>query len=199
MELTTIRTFPTLPFLHTEWNVTAELFNAFLSWLDPSRDKAGEKYEDIRRRLVRLFAGRGCFCPEDLADETINRVIVKVPELKENYSGDPGRYFGGVARNVFREFARRRILPPAPPKADSPGSRERELECLEGCLLTVPEASRSVILRYYGGEQRDRIRNRNDIARELGAEPNALRIRVHRIRAALQRCLSSCLARSAGR
>jgi DNA-directed RNA polymerase specialized sigma24 family protein len=192
------RTFPTLPFLRSEWNISPELFDTLLGWLDPDREAAGRKYEDIRRRLIKIFASRGCFCPEDLADETINRVIVRVEEVREGYRGDPGRYFGGVARNVFHEYARKRIVRVPQPEVAPSEDLERDLKCLDECLDAVPAISRTIILRYYEGEKRTRIQNRNDMAHELGTEPNALRIKVHRIRAVLQRCVGDCLARSAG-
>ncbi len=194
-DLPAITTFPLLSLLRNEWNVSPELFDVFLAWLNPNREEAGKKYEDIRRRLIRLFTGRGCLCPEDLADETINRVIVKVPEVRDHYRGDPGRYFGGVARNVLHEYARRRIVPAPQPQAETPQARERELECLEECLKTMGEAHRNIILRYYEGEKGIRIQNRSDLARQLGTEPNALRIRVHRIRTVLQQCVGDCLER----
>ncbi len=195
-ELPPNTTFPRLPFLRTDWKVSSEVFEEFLTWLNFDREEAGRKYEDIRRRLIKIFACRGCFCPEDLADETINRVIVKVPEVRESYRGDPGRYFGGVARNVYHEFVRKRAVTPPPPRADGPDSQERELDCLEECLDRIPGQNRATILRYYEGEKRTKIKNRNEMARELGTDLNALRIRVHRIRAILQRCVGDCLARN---
>lgn len=191
-------TFPSMPFLRGEWKISPEMFDAFLAWLDPDRNKAGRRYEDIRRRLIKIFASRGCFCPEDLADETINRVIAKVHEIKEDYHGDPARYFGGVARNVFHEYARKRAVPTVQPRPDSPESREQALSCLDKCLEEIPVDNSSLILRYYEGQKGSRIRNRNEMARELGMEPNALRIRAHRIRTALQQCVGNCLAQSAG-
>jgi DNA-directed RNA polymerase specialized sigma24 family protein len=191
-------TFPSMSFLRSEWNISPEIFDAFLAWLDPDREIAGRKYEDIRRRLIRIFASRGCSCPEDLADETINRVIVKVREISGDYQGDPARYCGGVARNVFHEYARPRVAPAVQPKPDPPEARTEELDCLEKCLKEIPVENRSLILRYHEGEKGSRIQIRNDMARELRAEPNALRIRAHRIRTVLQRCVGDCLAQSAG-
>jgi DNA-directed RNA polymerase specialized sigma24 family protein len=191
-------TFPSMPVLRGDWNISPEIFDAFLAWLDPNREKAGRKYEDIRRRLIKIFTSRGCSCPEDLADETINRVIVKVRELSEDYRGDPARYFGGVARNVFHEYARRRAVPAVQPKPDPPEAREQELNCLDKCLEVLAGDNRTLILRYYEGEKGSRIQNRNKMACELGTEPNALRIRAHRIRTALQQCVGDCLAQSAG-
>ena len=44
---------------------------ALLKFLDPDRERAGERYETVRSRLIRLFEWRGCSSPEDLADEEI--------------------------------------------------------------------------------------------------------------------------------
>ncbi|HEY7785163.1 MAG TPA: hypothetical protein VIB00_10575, partial [Pyrinomonadaceae bacterium] len=60
--------------MNKDWVLTQESFDALLHWLDPQRDRAGLRYEEIRRSLIKIFACRGCAEPEDLADETINRV-----------------------------------------------------------------------------------------------------------------------------
>lgn len=195
-ELHISATFPSMPFLRSEWNISREVFEAFLNWLEPDRQKAGRKYEDIRHRLIKIFVSRGCCFPEDLADETINRVIVRVRELRENYRGDPAPYFGGVARNVFHEYTRKRIVPPGQPRPDPREARERELDCLDKCLEQIHQENRTLILRYHEGEKGTRIQIRNEMAQELGTEPNALRIRAHRIRVVLQKCVRECLAQT---
>src|SRR6478672_10875246 len=83
--------------MNKSWVLTQESFDALLDWLDPHREQAGQKYEDIRRRLIKLFVCRGCPEPEDLADETINRVIKKLKEIESGFTGDKARYFYGVA------------------------------------------------------------------------------------------------------
>lgn len=191
--------FPNPPFPGKEWEITAAAFDTFLAWLDPSRDEAGRRYESIRLKLIRIFTCRCCCFPEDLADETINRVIVKVPEIAQGYSGDPARYFGGVARNVFHEYARRRAVPAPMPEPDPPESREREAECLEKCLAATSQDHRNLVVRYFAGEKGRHIRRRNELAHSLGLELNALRIRVHRIRAVLRKCVGECLAATADR
>ena len=60
--------------------------------------------EAIRRRLIRLFASRGSNNPEELADETIDRVASKSPQLIDKYAGDPSAYFYGVAKYVWLEL-----------------------------------------------------------------------------------------------
>ena len=80
-----------------EWDLTQENFDQLLAWLDPNREQAGRRYEDIRRKLVKIFVSRGCIIAEELADETINRVAMKVHEIVDTYTGDPALYFYGVA------------------------------------------------------------------------------------------------------
>ena len=197
-ELYISQTFRAMPLLRREWNISPEDFSAFLTWLEPDSNKAGAKYEDIRRRLMKIFTSRGCTCPEDLADETINRVIVKVHKIREGYRGDPALYFGGVARNVFHEYARKKAVPAVQPPPNPHDARERELDCLDRCLDEITGENRVFILRYHESGKGSRIQNRSDMAREMGRGPNALRIRAHRIRAGLQQCVSDCLAQNAG-
>ena len=64
--------------MHKDWSLSQEDFDALLAWLDPEREQAGLKYEQIRGSLIKIFTGRGCTDPEELADETINRVTAKI-------------------------------------------------------------------------------------------------------------------------
>src|SRR6202035_1353560 len=88
--------------------LTAASFEALLARLDSDRERAGERYETIRRRLVRLFEWRGGEGPEELADETINRVARRMSEGTEIRATDPLGYFFGVAHRVYKEVLRAR-------------------------------------------------------------------------------------------
>src|SRR5215216_208156 len=66
-----------------EWKLTNEEFDDLLSWLDPDRERAGIRYEEIRDDLIKKFRLCWCSAAEDLADETINRVVKKLPEFRE--------------------------------------------------------------------------------------------------------------------
>ena len=180
-----------------EWQISPEAFAKFLNWLNATPDQAGEKYEDIRRRLIKIFVCRGCDCPEDLADETINRVIRKVPEIAENYVGDPALYFCGVARYVHHEYLREKPDLQPPPPADEPSRPDEEYECLEQCMKSLPTRSRELFLQYYQEDKRAKIELRKQMAEGLGIELNALRIRACRIRAHLQACVLECLKNEA--
>lgn len=176
-----------------EWTLTKEAFDRLLIWLDPNPDRAGEKYEAIRRRLIKIFACRGCDCPEDLADETINRVAGKVPEIGATYVGDQALYFYGVARYVHHEYLRKQPTPQPPPPADEPSTTEEEYECLEQCIESLPPHSKELFLQYYREERRAKIKHRKRLSERLGIELNALRIRACRIRTNLQTCMLECL------
>lgn len=176
--------------------LTQESFDALLAWLDPDRERAGEKYEEIRLRLIRIFTWRGCSEPEDLADITINRVSKRLRDIESQWLGDPARYFYGVANKVHLEYLRRKPpVPPPPPKEDSDES-EREYECLEKCMEKLTPNNREMVLEYYQEEKRDKIDHRKQVAQQFGIGLNALRIRAHRIRALLHKCVEKCLLRA---
>ena len=50
--------------MNKDWFLTQEAFDALLAWLDPEREAAGRKYEEIRLRLIKLFTCRGCSEPD---------------------------------------------------------------------------------------------------------------------------------------
>lgn len=183
--------------MHKEWVLTKEAFERLLDWLGPDREVAGRKYETIRRRLIEIFACRGCRDAEDLADETINRVTLRLPDIVGSYEGEPARYFYGVAQKVYLESLRakpRQLPVPAQPGADD--DDEREMECLDACMSRQPPAGRALIERYYDEDAiRDQDRRRL-MARELGISPTALRLRAHRVRETLRRCVEECLGRA---
>ena len=170
-----------------------------LSWLDTDRERAGKRYEKIRRRLIEIFASRGCQEAEDLADETINRVARKSLEVAEGYVGDPAYYFYAVAKKILLETwkVKPRAEAPPPPAPITEEERERELACLEQCLGHLPGKDRDLFVEYYGEGLRLKIDQRRGLAERLGIAPNALRIRIHRIRLTLKRCLEDCLGQTA--
>ena|SRR2546423_2812641 len=139
--------------MNKNWVLTQEAFDALLGWLDPNHSIAGQKYEHIRRRLITIFSCRGCAEPEDLADETINRVTSKVRTLESNFIGDPSRYFYGVANKVHLEYRRRKPTPEIQPPAAYDENIEKEFECLERCMQKLPLENRKLVVEYYQDER----------------------------------------------
>ena len=183
--------------MRIQWEISQDAFDKFLEWLDPDREQVGTKYETIRRKLIKIFVCRGCPLGEDLADETINRVIRKVPEIAASYTGDPAAYFCGVARNVHLEYVKKRPDPLAMPDPDPPQQKELEYECLEQCMGKLMPDNRELMLEYYQKEKQAKIDHRKKLAARLGIAVNALRIRAHRIRLSLQSCMENCLKQEA--
>jgi RNA polymerase sigma factor (sigma-70 family) len=186
--------------------LTPEELEALLRALSPDREKAGEQYETIRRKLVRLFEWRGCAFPEDLADETINRVARRMAEGIELRSSDPFGYFCGVAHLLYKEALRRQAKehqalesaletdawPPLQYDETTDATADDRLEALRGCLQALSDDQRRLVLLYHQDE--NHIRSRKTLSEELGLPMNALRIRVHRIRRRLEECVAEKLA-----
>jgi RNA polymerase sigma factor (sigma-70 family) len=182
-----------------EWE---DNFDALMSWLDPDRELAGQKYEAIRHSIIQIFKWRGCFDAEDLADEAITRVTNKVPEITPGYKGDPALYFYAVAKRLAFETTRRyqsraEIENPDRlqdrPADDPEESREAEYECLDECLKKLPPAERQLILLYYQ-QDKSQIDHRKQLGLRYGLSATALRVKVHRIRLTLHGCIDKCLA-----
>jgi DNA-directed RNA polymerase specialized sigma24 family protein len=170
-----------------------EDFNRLLSWLDPDPEGAGLAYEKIRWRLVAILASRGCRSPEDLADETIDRVARRVIDLQNSYSGDKAIYFLGVMNNVHHEYLKRPMAPRLPDLNDDVEAKESTHLCLEKCLNKLAPNSRILIERYYSADKQAKIDLRKRIAREFGIGLGTLRLRALRIREKLQVCIEQCL------
>ena len=67
----------------------------------PDRETAGCKYEELRHRLINLFAWERCEAPDDLADEVLNRLARKTMEGVAIPHLD--RFAFGIARLVIQK------------------------------------------------------------------------------------------------
>jgi hypothetical protein len=168
-------------------------FDRLLAWLDEDRERAGEEYEKMRRRLTTIFSARGCRIPEELADETIDRVSRRVADIQDTYEGNKALYFLGVANNVHHEYLKR---PPLTTPVITLGASEQELtyDCLERCIGKLTERSQHLIRQYYAEDKRAKIGLRKALAHQFGITQNALRARALRIREGLQHCIERCLS-----
>lgn len=178
-----------------ERDPTPEEFEMFLAWLDSDREEAGRRLKVIQSRLIRIFISRGCIDAEALADEVVNRVAVRIEKVKTDYS-DPHGCCVGFVENVVREYLRdeqkksNTILPPPPRPAVE---LEREDTCLNQCLERLATPERDLVVRYFYGEKRVKIANRQKMASERMLTANALRIQAFKLRKKLRTCLETCL------
>jgi DNA-directed RNA polymerase specialized sigma24 family protein len=186
--------------------LTQFAFGRLLDWLDDGVDSQGEMYLEMQQRLVAYFDRRNRPFPDELADETFNRIARTLGESVSIAVTPPARYCYVVARFVLLEDIRRR--PPcmpvngvladrcAPPRmtiADEETLiREHRLECLDECLQKLTPEQREIAIEYYRGAKGARIDRRRELAHRLGITANALGIRASRIRRSLERCVERC-------
>ncbi len=190
-----------------KWELTGPDYDRFLGWLDADRERAGEKHEVIRRRLVIFFDCRRCADSESLADRAINRVIRYIAEKGDSYAGDPMPIFYRAAHYVYLDYLDERKkaparLPDTPSELslfaqDPDEENEARHRCLEKCLRELTADKRELIVEYYREDKQARIDWRKVLADRLGLSLNALRLQVHRLRADLQACLLDCLGEAA--
>jgi DNA-directed RNA polymerase specialized sigma24 family protein len=193
------------------WELNEKAFEGLLSFLDADRVAGAETYENIRRKLSRLFEWRGCIPGEEFADETMNRVAKRLEEGMENRPDNPYLFFHGVAMNVMRERWRKKINEPTPidqlPRGKTPAvnpfeerrrkdegdQQENRLMCLHDCLDQLPAASRELLTEYHLGALGGHIGRRKGLAGVLNLPSGALRLRIFRIRRQLEKCMVRCV------
>jgi len=192
-------------------SLTQEEFARFLARLDSDINRAADGYELLRRKLVKLFERKKCLAPEDLADETMDRVARK---LEKEEIRDIASFAHGVAMIVSMESQRNHgklfsihdryanedsLVGDPDPETSIVDSMQnaKDLGCLQKCLRKLPATDHQWILEYYQGERQARIRQRQDLAKKLGLSIVALRTEANGIRDKLKKCFMKCLRRAA--
>jgi DNA-directed RNA polymerase specialized sigma24 family protein len=179
-----------------KWSLTREGFDSFLFCLDPDRERAAQKYELLRAKLISYFDWRDSSFPEDHADEVLNRVARKISAGEE--IRDPSTYIFGVARMLLLEIARTKekeratlnLLSTTQSIDTESDEALRRIEALTKCLAGLSHKSRELITEYYQGEGPGKIRQRKEVALRFGLPLNALRIRACRVREKLKACMA---------
>ena len=191
------------------WTLSQAAFRKLLTWFDEDTDSSGERYEEMRRRLVSYFDRKNCRFPDELADETLNRVARRLEEEGSIETDAPAHYCYIVARFVLQESfraqqrhesldARFPLHSEVKAAAATTGSEDREerekrWECLDRCVRRLERENRALIIGYYQGEHRAKLDNRRALAAKMGITMNALSIRACRIRDRLETCMRQCL------
>jgi DNA-directed RNA polymerase specialized sigma24 family protein len=180
-------------------SLTSTQFERLLRHLHPDRERAGEKYEDLRSRLTKYFEWNHVLPAEDWVDETLDRVARRLEEMEIH---DVASFSLGVAQHVrqeaFRKSARVVSISAAPEEEKLPTSShaeelihedmelERQRCCLQECIRQLPGEDRTLFLAYYRPEGKA-TEARHRLARSLGLTMNALRVRVNRLRARIEK------------
>jgi DNA-directed RNA polymerase specialized sigma24 family protein len=191
--------------------LTQLAFTRLLEWLDEGVDSQGERYLEMRRRLVSYFDRRNRPNADELADETFNRIARTLEQDGEIATTPPARYCYVIARFVLLQDFRedRKHVPLAGPVSaavsqscsvtlvdpdEGSAISEQRLDCLDRCLEELKPQQRELAIEYYRDARRQRIERRRGLAARLGITMNALAIRASRIRDALMTCVEGCCA-----
>lgn len=195
------------------WQATPESFARLLRWLDGGVDSLGQRYEEMRQRLVTFFDRKNCRNPDELCDETFNRVMKWLEQSGKERDEEPAKICYNTARFVFHESLRRpenaqedyEEMPLAQQPVEDPRvteklieaeeQKENRLGCLQMCSAKLPQDDQELIVQYYYGEQRVKLDNRKRLAAERGMTANALTIRACRVRDKLRNCVTDCMCK----
>lgn len=184
-----------------------ESFDNFLLYLAADRERAAERYNKLQQSLVRFFARRDSSDPESRASETLEILCRQVAEGR--VFEDLEKYSIGVARNVLLkeqershsnqvsidelqlDYDLRFSFHPRPSLAEEEANESLHEDCMKSCVEKLPDADRLLITKYseLGGHDKG---TREELAKEARVSLDALRVRVHRIRAALKKCFLRC-------
>lgn len=197
--------------LKIDSGLTPASFDSLLACLGPDSESAAQAYLEVRRALFTFFALRGATDPDDLADETINRVARRLSEGVQITTENPSGFFYAVARNVWRESLGKSGVLISLPEDESAlpvtGATPHDLmmdarahiesevrrECLDRCLGRLDSEERELIISYYRFRGGAKIENRRALAARLGISNNTLRQKVARLKLKLSECVKKCL------
>src|SRR5262249_500354 len=115
-----------------DWTLTQEALDQLLSRLGANPEQAWEKYEELRRKLIKYFEFHGGSPPDVLADKRIDRVAKKIADgvAIQNIEA----YAMGVAWHIVQEYWR------------SNETKTISIEGLEqGCPLDIPNPEEKML------------------------------------------------------
>jgi RNA polymerase sigma factor (sigma-70 family) len=165
-----------------------------------------DEYMRVWKQLVRFFLKKrpGDIDAEDLAHKVMDRLFAKVLDGTE--IANVTAYSLGVARNVYREQLRKRVVHPfvslteySDGSADDTGpftklwqtpqqqewiehleDTERNVDVWLDCLRDLKLRDQKLLIRYYKTPDREKL------ASEMNMSSNHLRVYVHRLKARLR-------------
>lgn len=190
--------------------LTPASFEQLLACLGPDREAAANAYLDLRQALFTYFTLRGATAPEELTDETLDRVARRLSEGQIIFTANLKNYFYGVARNVWRETLVKANTVTQLPETPLPlisgltphdvmvetletAESEKRLGCLQKCLAQFSDEERELVLSYYRDSGGAKIEKRKALAQTLGLSPDSLRHKLARLRLKLGSCVRQCL------
>jgi len=190
-----------------KWRLDEKSFDALLNYLDADRERAGEKYEKIRQKLLSFFRGRGCWNDAELADDTIDRVSRRIGEGED--VRDLMSFILGFARKVASEhYGKTRQAKPVPlheiSELEQPSDvytqkeleDDRRLRCIERCIKRLRPDDRELILQWHQFDKAKKIESKERLAGLRTVSLGTLRTQACRARQRLRKLVYESLAES---
>ena len=191
--------------MRTKTSLTAEDLDKLLAWFHPNRERAAERYEITRLKLIEWFGRHGSASGDELADVVLDRVAKRLTGGEEIRSIT---FFLGVARNVFLESLARsdtrqscaddelEYVDSRNPEqlltdAEEAAAHRLRVACMVHCLRQLPPDELQLIREYFREDARGK---RAMIARNLGISAAGLYTRMHRLCKRLAACLDAAAA-----
>ena len=181
--------------------LTAESFDRLLDALSADKTEASIAYARLRDSLVRFFQIKGDAAPETAADETLDRVALKL--ARNAVIDDVRKYSFGAARLIFLERLRavkKEKLAVEEYYAESNlrnESRENaESSPLQECFESL-ENDKKVLMKNYFADLPHAIlvRQRQRLAADERVSIDQLRIKICRLRQRLKECVRNKLGK----
>jgi DNA-directed RNA polymerase specialized sigma24 family protein len=191
-----------------DWVLTGPAFEMLVSRLEA----AGTDYLSLRERIQKLFLCNRVRESEidNLIDTVMDRAARRIDEGIE--VRNPVTYISQIARYVLMEYwdSPKSKTEAIDDEASLPndaadsslqdqadkGQLELRLECLENCASDLPQSERQRVIDYYHDEKRAKIDRRKKMADELAVSLNNLRVRMHRTREKLEKCIIECVKKA---
>ena len=181
-----------------------------LSFFDSDPVTASEKLLRCRQKLIRRFSAERCHDPEDLANETLRRVLDALNKNPLRLTTAIEHFISGFARNIIHEDAKHPRHKEDPldemSSADEPQTNPLDalliafsedknlLRCLKLCLEQFNPQDRSTLIQYYSTELGEKAKTaRRDISSRLGLTSRQLIKRAYTLRVRLELLTKRCL------
>ncbi|MBX7174055.1 MAG: hypothetical protein K1X72_23995 [Pyrinomonadaceae bacterium] len=179
--------------------LTTESFAKLLNDLSPVKESSAVSYTKLRASLIRFFQIKGDDEPEMAADETLDRVAVKVSNNVQ--IDDLTKYSFGVARFVFLERLKKtekeRIA------VDGFYAEKTRFEIKEEtddyalqreCFENLKAEEKEFLRDYFADLPFEKsIEHREILAAKLDISTNNLRLKIFRLRQRLENCVKNKL------
>ena len=185
-----------------KWIPTPQAFEKLLAAFAADPEEAARIYEHVRLKLLRYFERNGVANADHYADVTLDRVMRRIDEgeIIDNIMAFIFKVASFVRMEAWREEKQLRKAEDEIRKTTTEIAERLDVDenprqfCLDRCLANLPVETRMLMLDYYSEDGSAKIRLRKQLAKRLGVEMNALRIRAHRIRVNLESCVKNCIS-----